>query len=133
MYSTISYPFYLMHSSTSVVGRVKGKENTSEILDHNLQQYFPELLKFESTREMEASELYQKIKPEVERILNGVVVSESVQSAGFGPPIRDKSRILNYVSTLAWNIERGTRFDGIVNALNDHDGLRDRDVLLLTE
>ena len=44
------------------------------ILDHDLNQYFPELLKFESTPEMEASELYAKIRPEVERILNSVAV-----------------------------------------------------------
>ena len=52
------------------------------ILDHDLQQYFSELLKFESTPEMEASELYKKIRPEVERILNAVVVSEPPAIAG---------------------------------------------------
>ncbi|MBX3243332.1 MAG: hypothetical protein KF685_02550 [Acidobacteria bacterium] len=37
------------------------------------------------------------------------------------------------VSALAWNIERGNIFDGIVKALKEHEGLRDKDVLLLTE
>src|SRR5262249_15904242 len=128
MYPTISYSFYLMHSSTSVVGRVKGKENTSKVLDHNLQQYFPELLKFESTPEMAASELYKKIRAEVESILNSVIVSEQ-------PAYQTLTNLddPDVIRALAWNIERGTRFDGIVNALINHDGLRDRDVLLLTE
>ena len=46
------------------------------ILDHDLNQYFPELLKFESTPEMEASDLYAKIRPEVESVMNAVVVEE---------------------------------------------------------
>jgi len=47
------------------------------ILDHDLNKHFPELLRFESTPEMEASKLYTGIKAEVERIMNAVVV-ESV-------------------------------------------------------
>jgi hypothetical protein len=34
---------------------------------------------------------------------------------------------------LAWNIERGNRFDGIVDALKNHRELKDKDLLLLTE
>lgn len=94
------------------------------ILDHDLNQYFPELLKFESTPEMEASELYSKIRPEVERILNSVAVEElSVPEA---VEARD-------VKVLAWNLERGIRFDGIVNAFKNHEDLKDKDLLLLTE
>ncbi len=33
----------------------------------------------------------------------------------------------------AWNIERGNRFAGIVNALKNHEDLKDKDLLLLTE
>ena len=44
------------------------------ILEHDLNQYFPELLKFESTPEMEASALYGEIRPEVERIMTAVAV-----------------------------------------------------------
>ena len=43
-----------------------------KILDHDLNQYFGELLKFNSIEETEKSEVYQKIKPTVERILNAV-------------------------------------------------------------
>jgi endonuclease/exonuclease/phosphatase family metal-dependent hydrolase len=37
------------------------------------------------------------------------------------------------VSALAWNIERGNVFEGIVEALKNHPQLKDKDLLLLTE
>jgi len=101
--------------------------STPLILEHDLKQHFPELLKFESTRELEASPLYKKIKPEVDRILNAIV-SE--------PPPTPSSLTSNpssFVSALAWNLERGIRFEGIVDALKTNPRLRDRDLLLLTE
>lgn len=47
--------------------------DSPEILDHDISRYFPDLLKFESTAGMEASEIYRQVRPEVERILNAVV------------------------------------------------------------
>lgn len=46
---------------------------------------------------------------------------------------RSATRKSQAVSALAWNIERGNIFDGIVKALKEHEGLREKDVLLLTE
>jgi endonuclease/exonuclease/phosphatase family metal-dependent hydrolase len=94
------------------------------VLEHGLRKYFSELLKFESTAEMEASGLYAEIQPEVDRILNAIVLSESSVPAGSS---------LCRVSALAWNIERGNRFSGIVHALKNHPQLKDRDILFLTE
>ena len=93
-------------------------------LDHGLAEYFPDLLKFESTPEMEASALYKEIRPEVDRIMNLVVQEDLAGDAG------EKSET---VKALAWNLERGARFEGIVEALKDHADLKDKDVLLLTE
>lgn len=94
-------------------------------LDHDLRRYFPELLKFESTAELEASPIYEKIRPEVERILNTVVREDlSVPPASH----RDAD-----ITAAAWNIERGIMFDGIVEALKNHNDLKDKDVYLLTE
>ena len=101
-------------------------EGFSHALEHQLGQHFPELLKFESTPEMEASELYKKIKPEVERILNAVVVQSSSRSE------QAEARTQN-VSAVAWNIERGIQLDGIIDALKNHPGLHNTDLLLLTE
>ena len=103
------------------------------VLDHDLAKHFPELLKFESTPEMERSEVYAKIRGEVERILNAIVVESVRFIASPARGERDKSRTLNSVKGLAWNIERGTVFDGIVEALKNHDHLKNKDVLLLTE
>jgi endonuclease/exonuclease/phosphatase family metal-dependent hydrolase len=98
-----------------------------------LQQYFPELLKFESTGEMEASQLYKKIRPEVERILNSVVVESTTESTE-KPSVYSVPSVVNQrVSTLAWNIERGIQLDGILDALKHHDRLQNKDLLLLTE
>lgn len=115
------------------------------ILDHDLNKHFPELLKFESTPEMEASGLYKQIRPEVERIMNAVVLLEPPAVAGgLSKPIDPTSGSDvqlqppattggSDIKALAWNIERGIRFDGILDALKNHDKLKDKDILLLTE
>ena len=98
--------------------------NSPSILDHKLEMYFPELLKFESINELECSAIYQKIKPEIERILDAVVQED------FAPAIFEKGET---VHALAWNIERGNRFEEIVRALENHADLKNKDLLLLTE
>ncbi len=100
------------------------KENAPAVLDHNLEKYFPVLLEFESTAELEKSEIYQKIKPEVEEILNAVA------QENFAVQTLEKSQT---VCALAWNIERGNRFEGILDALKNHPQLKGKDLLLLTE
>ena len=100
------------------------QSHSPAVLDHHLERVFPDLLKFDSTEEMERSAVYQQVKSEVERILNAVV------QENFAPETLGKSDV---VRALAWNIERGSRFEGIVDALQTHADLRDKDVLLLTE
>jgi endonuclease/exonuclease/phosphatase family metal-dependent hydrolase len=94
-------------------------------LEHGLQKYFPELLKFESTPALEAAPIYKRLKPEIDRILNAVVF-EDFSRPGTNSPV-------DHVKALAWNIERGIRFDGILNALSEDTRLSDCDLLLLTE
>lgn len=100
-------------------------DHSPAILDHDLNRHFEELLKFESTPELEAAPLWQKIRPEAERILNAVVC-ESYSTATFA----DAN---DSVAALAWNIERGIVFDGIVQGLRNHPKLKDKDLYLLTE
>ena len=124
--------------------------NSPEILDHGLQKYFPELLKFESTPEMQASAIYAEIKTEVERILNAVVQedfslletvgTESEPGAIATGFLRDEPKNpvaiapgSDKITALAWNIERGCVFEGIIDSLKNHEGLKDKDLLLLTE
>ena len=100
-----------------------------DLLDHDLNKYFLQLLKFASSDELEASELYAEIRDEAERILNAVVMSEPTASAGG----QSRNTVGCDISALAWNIERGNVFEGIVDALQNHEDLKDRDILLLTE
>jgi endonuclease/exonuclease/phosphatase family metal-dependent hydrolase len=95
------------------------------LLDHDLNQYFPQLLEFESTEDLRKSDLYKKIEADEQRILNSVVVEN------FAPPVPDVEGPI--VRALAWNIERGCVFEGILNALAKDERLSGRDVLLLTE
>ncbi len=99
------------------------------ILDHDLNRHFPELLKFESTPEMEASELFNQIRPEVEKILNAVVV----QSTNLDTPTPSEHAETLALRALAWNIERGNRFEGIIEALKNQEQLNNKDVYILTE
>lgn len=98
--------------------------HSSAVLDHRLERAFPALLKFDSTKEMENSAVYQEIKPEVEKILNSVVAEN------FAAQFVEKK---DFVCALAWNIERGNQFEGIVDVLKNHADLKDKDLLLLTE
>ena len=86
---------------------------------------------------MEASELYARIKAEVESVLNAVVVEAlsepPVVSGGplENPPVTTDGS--DSVRASAWNLERGIRFDGILDALKRHEQIKDKDILLLTE
>ena len=127
---------------------ISSKVGSPAILDHDLNKYFPELLKFESTPEMEASILYREIRPEVDKILNAVVredLSEPPAVAGGLTRSSDKVESGDTflqpsataggsdIKALAWNIERGCIFEGIVDALKNHSDLNNKDLLLLTE
>ena len=102
-------------------------------MDHELAKHFPELLRFESTREMEASALYKQIKPEVDSILNALVQENFADDVSFSNPQSAIRNPQSAVSAIAWNIERGIVLDGIIDALKTHDDLKNKDLLLLTE
>jgi len=107
-----------------------------ELLDHDLNRYFPGLLKVESSDELEASSVYGEIRSDAERILNAVVVenlSEPPVVTGGSDRTQRDTLGGSDIAALAWNIERGIQFDGIVVALKNHDGMKNKDVLLLTE
>jgi endonuclease/exonuclease/phosphatase family metal-dependent hydrolase len=96
-------------------------------LGHNLRPHFGELARFHSTKALEASALYARLRPEVERVLNGVEQGEFAPEES--PPPLDSGA----VRATAWNIERGIKLEGIIRALGGHELMRRSDVLLLTE
>jgi endonuclease/exonuclease/phosphatase family metal-dependent hydrolase len=93
-------------------------------LRHELHEYFPALAALGSTPAALASEVYARARPEVERIL------ATVAQENFAPPAPPAHE---HIRAVAWNIERGARFQGIVKTLKEHPELKDADVLLLTE
>lgn len=98
-------------------------ESTVRVTDHDLQPHFPKLAAFESTAACEQSEIYQRLQPEIESVLNAVEQGHGLGAAvEFAPVIR----------ALAWNIERGIELDRIIPELVGNPGLQ-ADLLLLTE
>jgi endonuclease/exonuclease/phosphatase family metal-dependent hydrolase len=95
-----------------------------EVLEHDLNQYFPDLMKFESIREAEASPVYAKMRETVEAIMGSVVCENFAKE-----PAGNSQK----VTAIAWNIERGRIFEGIIEALGEHESLRDKDLYILTE
>src|SRR5687768_4754657 len=119
--------------------QVSTQTGPPSIFDHDLNRHFSDLLKFESTAEMEASELWREIRVEAERVLSAVVVedltAETQRHRESNAVENPQSVIRNpqLISALAWNIERGNVFEGIIDALKNHEGLNNKDLLLLTE
>jgi endonuclease/exonuclease/phosphatase family metal-dependent hydrolase len=96
------------------------------VLDHHLQPFIPEIAEYRSTPELFRSELYARLRPEIERVMNGVIVEDHTDgSTSDHSPTK--------VSAVAWNIERGNRLEGIIHELRENEGMRDADLLLLTE
>ncbi len=103
--------------STSQVSR------TSD-LEHTLQPHFPALAQFNSSRQMKASRLYRGLLPQIEKVMHTVDVGHFAE-----PPENQPERL----RATAWNVERGSRLEGIVDSLQGHPSLRESDLLLLTE
>lgn len=97
-------------------------------LAHRLGAHFSELARFNSTKSLEASPLYARLRPEVERVLSGVEI-ESLAP----PDTRENTRGERSIRATAWNIERGSRLDGVIRALREDELMKRSDVLLLTE
>lgn len=103
-------------------------EQKPSILDHKLGQHLAALTEFDSTKALEASTLYQSLRPEIERVLNGVVEENLATTLTGGSFTQTHS-----IRATAWNIERGIRLDSIIRVLREHTALRGSDLLLLTE
>ena len=97
-------------------------DHSVSLLDHDLNRYFPELLKFNSIEETERSAVYQKIRTDVERILGAVVCENFADES--------ENASAEHVSAVAWNIERGCIFEGILDALKNHSRIQPGRVII---
>jgi endonuclease/exonuclease/phosphatase family metal-dependent hydrolase len=100
----------------------------ADALDHALTPFFPQLAQFPTTKALTASALYARLRPEIERVLDGIVQEDFAPSSLPPSPLQLRS-----IRATAWNIERGSRFDSIVRVFQEHERIRGSDVLLLTE
>ena len=96
-------------------------------LEHELGAHFAELARFRSTKELEASPLYARLRAEVGRVLDGVERDDFTRERAAGGAAAEAIR------ATAWNIERGARLEGVVRVLSEHPLMSESDVLLLTE
>jgi endonuclease/exonuclease/phosphatase family metal-dependent hydrolase len=108
---------------------IQPERESPAALDHELQPFFSELAQFPSTQALRASQLYVKLRPQIERVLTSVA-QESFAPDAAGLNAFGKSRSIR---ATAWNIERGIRLPGIIHTLSEHPVIRESDVLLLTE
>lgn len=99
-------------------------EEIRTIIRDKLRPYFPELACCRSTTELRRHPRYRALAPFIHRVLESPEVGHYCQSA---EPVKDSYRFL------AWNLERGIRLDGQIEAFRTHDYLKSCDVLLLTE
>ncbi|MEJ7617948.1 MAG: endonuclease/exonuclease/phosphatase family protein [Pyrinomonadaceae bacterium] len=117
-------------SSTLTHAAIDAQERTaSSALDHNLAPHLPELARFSSTTELTAAPFYRALRPEIERVLGGLV-QENFAAHGEAHQQPASARTIR---ATAWNIERGRRLPGIIRALGEHPLIGASDLLLLTE
>src|SRR5437773_740834 len=96
------------------------------IHERSFHPFIRELARFESTRELEGSDLYRKLKTDIESLLEEVWQEQLVDV--LKPPLTEKT-----ISAVAWNIERGMRADAVARLFREHQALNHADVLLLSE
>ena len=95
-------------------------------LRHDLHRAFAEFRAHRSTESLVASRLFQRLKHEVDAVLESVVRADLPSAA----PPREDSRAIRVT---AWNLEWGAKLDGILEVLRSHPVISKSDIFLLTE
>ncbi|HSB08531.1 MAG TPA: endonuclease/exonuclease/phosphatase family protein [Blastocatellia bacterium] len=99
-------------------------EDTHTNLSADNQHLVNELLRFSSFEELRNSAIYGARAPELRRLLD----EPRVYRASSPSP-----RLRSFLRVVEWNIERGSRLEGIIEVLNRHHVLSFADVLLINE
>ena len=99
-------------------------EEIHQIVRERIAPQLPRLAECRNQAELAGHQLYRALEPDIRRVLDTPHIGDFSRRAA---PVRDRYRFV------AWNVERGTQFDGQVEALRTHPYLRTADVLLLTE
>ncbi|HEY0006760.1 MAG TPA: hypothetical protein VGB17_18400, partial [Pyrinomonadaceae bacterium] len=110
--------------------------SAASVLDHQLQPFFPALAEFDSTKALQASQLYADLRSEIERVLGNVAQENFSDHPSDQTLDRTSGHVRQATGTIratAWNIERGIRLSGIIQTLKEHPVIRESDLFLLTE
>lgn len=99
-------------------------EVQERLITHNLKQHFAELARNQSSQELFAHPLYQRLKPEIDAVLQGY---ELLNRPGLELDAKP------FYRAVAWNVERGICYDAILEQLRANPILNRADLLLLTE
>jgi endonuclease/exonuclease/phosphatase family metal-dependent hydrolase len=91
--------------------------------DQSFRPFLQELARFQTTKDLENSVVYQKLKTDLDLVLDHVWYEE----------LSSEAPSKNGVRAVAWNIERGIRTDAVAGFLETHPQLSDADILLLSE
>jgi endonuclease/exonuclease/phosphatase family metal-dependent hydrolase len=90
----------------------------------NNQHLVKELQRFATFDELRRSDFFQARKAELKRLLDEPRIYE---------PGHVRPRLRSFLRVVQWNIERGSRLEGIIEVLNNHPVLGFADLLLLNE
>lgn len=90
----------------------------------NNQHLVDQLSRFATFEELRRSEFYREHSTELRRLLDAPRVYEFADA---------RPRLRSFLRVVEWNIERGTRLEGIIEVLNAHPVLQFADLLLLNE
>lgn len=111
-------------AQTGTGRRILSIRERDRIVRASLRPRYQELAKCRSTGELLAHPTYRNIRPVAESVLR-CIEHENFSGTVVAP--RESYRLV------AWNIERGIEFDGLLHAFRRHEYLRSADVLFLTE
>jgi endonuclease/exonuclease/phosphatase family metal-dependent hydrolase len=93
-------------------------------LDHELGRFFEQLSRFESSRELERSPLYERLCPQIRGVLQYILQENRVETASSSRPL---------IRATSWNIERGIQLESIIEVLGKHSVIKESDLFFLTE
>ena len=97
-------------------------------LDHDFAEALAHISRIRRRRKLRRDPVYQRIRPQLERVLRGF---EWNLEPTLGTQLT--TRRPGSVRVVAWNVERGKKFEGLCSLLRTDPELRDADVVLLTE
>jgi endonuclease/exonuclease/phosphatase family metal-dependent hydrolase len=97
-------------------------------LEHQLHPELERLREIRRRRQLRRDRRYRELAIEIDRVLEGFEWDLSIANAPPRPKLAD-----DRLRAVAWNVERGKRFDGVRRLLREHPVLGEADLIYLNE